>query len=291
MNWIRIVICPMLLVLLTGCFQSDTAIYLRPDGSGYVEITNLMSAEMVDMMSFMTELAPEEGDVSTAADDTGAADPPGPPDLFSEAEARAAVASMGDGVRFKSVEPMEKTGFVGSKAVYEFTDITKLRLDAKPDALPADPTAGEPMEELVAFSFHPSGEKSLLAVRMPDSASDENDDSSFEDDGSSDLAEGDGVPSDTELEMLRNMFDGLKFGMRVIPIGKLIETNSIHVAGDEVTLFEIDFGALLANPEALQQVAAQDEPESFAEIAELLQSIPGIKINPVEEITIEFAEK
>jgi len=53
---------------------------------------------------------------------------------------------------------------------------------------------------------------------------------------------------------------------------------------------ELDFGELFENPEKLKELGELQEPESFSQVTELLKDLPGIKINPMEELKIEFKE-
>ena len=63
MNCLRVWVgCATILCLafcLSGCFQSETMIYVNPDGSGRVVMTNLLSEDMLSMMAFMEESVEE----------------------------------------------------------------------------------------------------------------------------------------------------------------------------------------------------------------------------------------
>jgi hypothetical protein len=82
------------------------------------------------------------------------------------------------------------------------------------------------------------------------------------------------------------MLAGMHVALRVEPAGRVVHSNSPFVDGQTVTLFDVDVDALLNNEQALQQLGTARTP---AETAEVLKAVPGIKIAPERDITIEFA--
>ncbi len=69
-------------------------------------------------------------------------------------------------------------------------------------------------------------------------------------------------------------------------MGRLVRSNSPYVDGQTVTLFDVDVDALLKDEEAFTRLQNARTP---AEAAEALKNVPGVKIAPERDITIEFA--
>jgi hypothetical protein len=62
------------------------------------------------------------------------AQPAQTPGAVNEADMKRAAERMGEGVAFVSATPLKaEDGFEGSKAIFAFTDITKLRVDQDPN--------------------------------------------------------------------------------------------------------------------------------------------------------------
>ena len=84
--------------------------------------------------------------------------------------------------------------------------------------------------------------------------------------------------------MMRQMLAGLRVALRVEPAGRLVRTNSPYVEGRTVTLFDIDFDALLTDDAAFARL---QNAKTASERAEALKSVPGIKMNLERDITID----
>src|SRR2546428_1179892 len=116
-----------LLVLLfgmTGCISSTTVVKVKPDGRDTIIQTTTMNSQMVAQMKQMVaEMAKSMG--STQSSESG--------DFFSEKEAIANTAKMGEGVKYVSSEKIKTSEAEGIRATYAFADVTKLRIDEKPN--------------------------------------------------------------------------------------------------------------------------------------------------------------
>jgi hypothetical protein len=279
-----------------GCLQSDTLVRVHANGSGEIEVISLISEDAADQARAMAAaFAPEDeagpdGEVVSE------------PDLFPIDDLESRAADLGEGVRFVRSERLEREGFVGVRAFYEFDDVRRLRVSMEPGetgGAPAGMEDAEDMEdggerdEYVTFDLSPaSGGHSLLSIHLPAGEfqeSEATEPADAEEDGSGDDAMDDGdLPSDEELEFISGLFGGFRFTLAVETDGKIVRTNSPYQEGNRVTLFDIDFGRLLQDLPRFKQLAARGEPSSMLEAAEWLQEFEGIKVHLEEELEVEF---
>src|SRR5688572_31397941 len=101
----RRLVIPLVVVaaaLSTACFQSETIIRVKADGTGTIEQTNLANKDMLGMAAGMAKQAVQNA--GGAADTAANVDNLG--DLFDEAKIREQASSFGLGVRFVSSAPL-----------------------------------------------------------------------------------------------------------------------------------------------------------------------------------------
>ncbi len=255
-------------VLCTGCIRSATTINVKADGSGTVEQTMLVNLGMMKGMLGGMGGAPQ-----------GASGAPSDDDL------RRSAARMGEGVTFVSATPQKSDdGFEGTKAIYAFTDITKLRVDQDPN-LSGSSTGGisTPPKDSnpVTFAFVKGSDGvSTLTVSLKDKPK---------------PAEAPAAPSggpDMDnpqmLDMMKSMFKGFKVSIDVNVAGKILKTNADHVNGSRVTMLEMDMEKLLQDEAKLRNVQKVLGPgASISELKPYLKDVQGLKVNdPV--VTIAF---
>jgi hypothetical protein len=254
--------------LCTGCIRSATLIKVKADGSGSVEQTMLMNLGMVKGMF---------GGLGTQ--------PAQAPGAVNEADMQRAAQRMGEGVTFVSATPIKADdGFEGSKAVFAFTDISKLRVDQDPN-LSGSTTGGistpPKNSNPVTFAFSKGADgAATLTVTLNDPPKT----------GGTPNATPGGPDMDNPqmLDMMKSMFKGFRIGIDVEVAGKILKTNADHVAGSRVTLLEMDMAALLEDEAKLKQVQKALGPNaSVAELKPYLKDVKGLKVNdPV--VTIAF---
>jgi hypothetical protein len=258
---------------LAGCIQSTTIVRVNADGSGTFENQTVMTA------AALTQLRQLTGALGGA----GAK----PLDPFSEEQARALAPQMGDGVTLLSSMPVKIATAEGRMSVYGFRDITKLRVRQAP-AAPGDAGIraggfgiGGDQGGMVTIDLArtPSGNV-LLTLHTPGNPLS----ALFSQMGSLNRR-GAQVPAD-QMEMMRQMLEGLHIALRVEPAGRLIRANSPYVDGQTVTLFDVEVDALLKDEEAFTRLQNARTP---AETAEALKRVPGIKLTLERDTTIEFA--
>ena len=71
--------------------------------------------------------------------------------------------------------------------------------------------------------------------------------------------------------------------------GEILDTNATHRQGSRVTLMEFDFGEILSNAEALQAMAV-NKPGSVADMKEIMQLIPGLRMEIEPEVAVSIVE-
>jgi hypothetical protein len=259
---------------LSACLQSTTVVKVNADGSGTLENQTLMSAAA---LAQVRQLSGAFGGAEAKA-----------PELFSEQQARAMAAQMGEGVSLVSTMPVTAAGSEGRASVYAFRDITKLRVSQTPPT-PGDASiragglgvggAGRESPVTIDLSRTPAGTMLLTLHTASDPLT-----SLLGQSGA--LNRRGGQSPIDQLAMMRQMLAGMHVALRVEPAGRVVHSNSPFVDGQTVTLFDVDVDALLNNEQALQQLGTARTP---AETAEVLKAVPGIKIAPERDITIEFA--
>jgi hypothetical protein len=265
----------------SGCVTSDTLIKLNPDGSGVLVQRTLMSTEMIAQLTAMMQGISQQ----MVGNETGQKDMK-MPELFSEKDAHAKAAKMGEGVSFVSSHKIAAEGLEGREATYAFRDITRLKLNEKPEApsmpgLPAKSSGSSGTETTFRFSKLTNGHSQLVAVFSQGQPKKTSDELVVE---PSKPAK---APTAEQLEQAKKFFAGFRIGMAVEVQGKLIKTNSLYQEGNKVTLLEMDFSELLSNDALLQQAAAI-KGQNLGEAKELLKGIKGFKINLAPEVSIEF---
>jgi hypothetical protein len=269
---VRLVAVIYLAALASGCINALTTIKLRPDGSGTIEQTLSMNAAAASQVAEMAK------GFGAAAPD---ANKDGPPELFTEKDMKEAATKYGEGVVFVSSRPIKTADRVGRVAIYQFDDVTKLRIDQKPQTgdMPGASSSKEKEDVLFRFAKTPSGTSQLTVVFPNDKLNDAHKQATTGEDGKKKAIE----PG--QLEMMKKLFDGLKVAIDVDVLGTIVKTNSPYVQGSRVTLLEMDFSQLLANDELLARIG---EPGSVEEAKNLLKDVKGFKVNLDREVTIEF---
>jgi hypothetical protein len=248
-------------MLSGGCFQVATVVKLKGDGSGTIEQRILFTQAA---MAQMRQLA--------AASGGGDANP------LSEQQARDAAPSLGQGVTFVSSVPIDSAEGVGREIVYAFSDVTTLKLDQSPSP-PGGPAAGPDGAERRVVSFdltRLANGNSRLTIRMPQLPALP---------GGTAASPLPSPASPEQFAVVRQMLAGARVEMSIEPAGKLVHTSSPYVAGQRVTLLEMDVDALLAATSVTDRLQHAHTPE---EMKAILKSVPGLKVNLDPELTIEF---
>ena len=92
---------------------------------------------------------------------------------------------------------------------------------------------------------------------------------------------------DMAMGMMKQMMKDMKVKMSVEVAGTITETNAEYKDGSRVTLMEMDFNKLLADPEKFKKMA-KENPKSLQESKALMKGIDGIKVETAPEVRIKF---
>ena len=264
-------------MFFSGCVGIETVLKINRDGSGEIIETIAMSKEMLAqmeaMMSFASGMTGEEG-----------AEMETPHGLFNKETFEEAASKFGGGVRFVSMEEKEDGNMKHCKVVYAFDDINNVVLDQNQGNRISSTMeqGGKEEKEPIVFSFSRGAGSSTLSIRMPERKVDG--------DEPPEMVEPQEMPQEMEeaqIEMMKQMFKGLHFVMKVDCNGKIVETNATHVDGNTVTLLDIDFGMLMDNVDKLKELESK-KPEGVEGLKEICKGIEGMKFEMEKEVTVQF---
>jgi hypothetical protein len=267
----RLPLLALVCALASGCITAVTTIHVKPDGSGTIEQSMAMKAEMAEQLAAMAAGFSDTQDKDKSADKAQV------PEIFSEKEMKDAASKYGEGVTFVSSKPIKTSELVGRVATYAFTDISKVRINQKPPS--PNEAGGSPKSvEDVSFKFaRKPGGTSLVTVVFP-----EPDFSKKKELGDKEARP---KPDPAQLEMAKKLFDGLRIDIGLDVAGTIVKTNSPYVQGSRVTLLEMDFSQLLTNDKLMSQLT---EPNSIEEAKQMLAGVKGFKVNLEREVNVEF---
>lgn len=263
----------------SACLQEEKVIKLNADGSGTVVETMVMSKEVAQQLSgFASGLGGLGG--------LGQGKPKGeatasPFQILDEEKLRKAADNMGDGVTFVSATPLSTVAGDGFVATYAFTDINKLKVDQNPTE--SIPGANNPLmkmnktkKESVKFEFT-KGSPASLTVKMPQPKESDLQKERPKNPGGSEMA----------AMMMQQMFKNLKVSLAVEVTGKITESNAEYREGSRVTLMDIDFNKVLADPVKFKALT-EAQPKTLEEAKSLVKGIDGIKAETQPTVTVKF---
>jgi hypothetical protein len=260
--------------LSAGCFQSETIIHVKADGTGTIEQTNLANKEMLGMAAGMTRQAVQQS----------GADPGGTPnldnigDLFDEAKIREQASSFGLGVRYLSSEPVSKNGLSGAHATFAFDDVRLLNLSNRQGTGAATPT---PQLRFDLEKAEAGG--STLHIRLPDGRSTAPDAAA----DAPPIAQRPDLPPEA-LAMVRSMFKGAKIEVAVDVEGAIVTTDAPKRDGSRVTIFGLDLEQLLSDPSKFTALQGLRPGVDFSTARKALEGVPGVILPATSTVTIEF---
>jgi hypothetical protein len=266
MSVIRLLLVVPLTCALTGCLQSATLLKVKPDASGTIEQTML-----VNMQTFKTMMAGMGGQAKDTA-----------PSVLNEADFKRTAERMG--VSPVSLTPMKEGPFEGAKAVFSFTDISKVRVDQDPNlsgatrgAVGGSSSGNSP----IRFGHTRQGGASTLTITFDEKQADA---------AAAKVPTGGpgGEIDPAMLQMVKTMFEGFKIGIDLQVEGKIVKTNADYVNGSRITLLEIDVAGLFEDEAKLKALQGKVGPgASIAALRPYLNDLKGVKINN-PSITVEY---
>jgi hypothetical protein len=280
---LRLLVLAATALQLAGCVEITQLIRLRGDGSGEIVQTILVSPAFIAEMKASDAEMQRSGDADRRAGLEQAAE-----------RARTDPGAFGAGVSFVSAEPIGTDEAPGIRLTLAFTDITHVdlsQLQGLGSPPPAPTASGGEHDLRFRLDRRPGGRSVLTALFVEDPA--EREAGAATPVPKAGPKAGAGVKGAEELgKGMREMFEALLTGMRIafaVEVPELLATSSPWVEGDTVTLLELDMDALLADETKLTAFGASDNT-SLAALRELFAGVPGVKLPPGSEVTIEFRD-
>ncbi len=272
MRRLAIVLVAALAALSAGCFQSETVIRVKADGTGTIEQTNLANKELLGMAAGAARQAVEQS--GTDASKAPSLDNIG--DLFDVAKIREQASSFGLGVRYVSSAPLSENGLTGVKATFAFDDVRLLNLNNREGA--ATPTPQ------LRFELDPADAGGrTLRVRLPQGRPAPPDAPPE----APPIAQRPELPPEA-LAMVRNMFKGAKITVAVEVDGAIVTTDAPKRDGSRVTIFGLDLEQLLSDPTRFSALQNMKPGADFVTARKALAGVPGVIMPETPTVTIEF---
>jgi hypothetical protein len=256
-------------LVLAGCIDESTKITVKTDGSGTIEKTIVLSKHLVELMQSM---GGAKGDTATIEQS-----------MLNENGLKAMASQMGTGVSFVSDQKVTTTKGNGYKALYSFTDISKVKISQNPMAditLPSGPSSGAAASataQMVTFTFVKGSPAALTIVApKPEKPS-----------AKPAAPPASGADADKMMATVKPLYADMHIGLIVEVQGKITDTNALYANGSTVTLVEMDFAKIVADEATFKKLMAA-QGQSTAELANTVKAVPGIKLDTQESVTVRF---
>jgi hypothetical protein len=266
------IFCALLAVCLTGCMQIEQTIKVNVDGSGTIEQKVLMNKEIIAQLKAMSAGFGQLGADAKPAKTKEF-------NLLDEEKLKTEASKMGEGVTLVSAKPLTTETGEGYIATYSFADVNKVKIDQNPgSAAPKGPGPAQPEKkpEFVTFKFT-KGNPAQLVINTPAGKFTQ----------PKKKTDAEKAQAEAGAAMAAQMFKNMRIAISVEVAGKIVETNATYHDGSHVTLIEMDFNKLLADPAKFKEFA-QMEPDSIEAAKKLMKDIPGIKAETNDQVTIRF---
>jgi hypothetical protein len=280
MRYLRAFFVAMLCALLWGCIENDTVIHVKPDGSGLVEETFMMSNTLVESLRVFSQGLGGDDKDEKMGGAPAAKDPV--QEMMKDAESR--VSHYGPDAKFVSVTPSKTEEMTGYKAAYAFNDINKLRINQNPENKVGKPEEGKDgsakKEEIIRFSFV-KGPVSSLTVTMPADKPVGTPETGKE-------AEGKAKKPDPEAEKaVSELFKGMRIMIALKIDGTIVRTNASYRDKTLLTLFDIQFSKIIENKAVFEKLTAS-QPKTIEAMKALVKQIDGLKVETNSPVVVEF---
>ena len=278
MRSLRLVIVVFCAFFMWGCIENDTVVHVRPNGSGFVEETVMLSKAMLQSVQAFSDGLQEGGKEGKG----GSAEKQDPAEeMMKDAGKRS--SQYGPNVRFVSATPAKTEDMSGYKAIYAFDDINTLKINQNPGSKvskPGEKKDNSPKkEEMVLFKLV-KGPVSTLTITMPEAGKTQEKKEKKEEESK--------AAEDPEAEKAMGaFFKGMRISVAVKVEGTVVKTNATHREGGLITMLDMDFGKILENKEAFKKLTS-GRPETVEEIKAFAKNIKGLKIETNNPVVVEF---
>jgi hypothetical protein len=279
MSYFRFLCLVLGSVFLFGCFQTETVIRLKPDGSGVIEETFMLSNDLLESFQELFKGFTDD-DKETK---TEAAKEKQDPIQGMIKEARSKENQYGPDVKFVSAIPLKTETISGYKAIYAFKDINTLKVNQNPGKKAEKSGGGEELpakEENILFQFK-KGPVSTLTVNMPENKGKEK--TPVEKKEAQDKSQTDPKAAEQMKQFFKDM--GIRIALEIE--GKIIKTNATYQKKSQITIVDLQFGKIIENKDQFEKIMAA-QPKSVEEAKGLLKGIEGLKVEMTNPLVVEF---
>jgi hypothetical protein len=250
-------------LLLSACFEMSSVVTVNKGGTGTIEETALVGAQLKAMMG---SLGDQGG---------GAQGGPNLKDLVPDrAKAEERAKKLGEGVTVKSHEPVKMPdGREGVKVVYAVADINKLKyqpFDAKgPEGAENKPITFALNGNTLNVSMPPDKPKDKPAADKPKMPAEQ---------------------MQAQMAMMKPMFAGMRMAVQIKGGSGIASSDASNLSGDTVTIMDIQFDKIMEKPEVFGKFmqTADDKDMTPAKAAETFKGVDGIKVEGKEKISIKL---
>ena len=254
------------LLVLTGCIDTNTKITVKPDGSGTIERTVVLSKHLAEFMASMGNKD------DPAKIESG---------MLNEKGLKDEAARMGSGVTFVSAQKMSTEKGNGYQVLYTFKDIGKLKLSQNPASGLTMPSSGgstttNAATESFTFTFAP-GTPATLTIIEPKPAQATR----------PTTPAASGADADKMMKQMKPLWSDLHIVLAIEVQGTITSTNAVYANGSTVTLVDMDFAKILADDATYKKLSAS-QTQSMSEVQKMVKAIPGVKIDNQDSIKIAF---
>ena len=236
-------------VFLSGCFQAEQVINVKPDGSGTIVMTLKMGKDAIAQMKALG------GDAN--------ADPL--EQMRKKDEAEQMAGKLGEGVKLEGVEPYKEGEFVGKRATFSFPDINKVRADMN-----MGPGGGDDKEGKDPITFKYDKASGTLTINSPNKQPENKPDDPQE---------------DAQMAAAASMLKDMRIAIAVNIVGTIVKTDAENKDGTRITMVDLPVGEALKD---IKRFKAIDRAPNWEAASKLIKEIPGAKVESKSKVTVQI---
>ncbi len=260
----------IIIFFFSGCLEVQTTVNVNKDGSGTVNEKVLFSKDMVALLSSFNQ--------SDSTDSSGNSKFT----LMNVEDLKSHAPEMGEGVKFISSKEIKEDGKEGYTVVYSFTDLSKLKINENPDnkmGISGNDLDKKEKKDYMTFNFKPGSPAEVLVNISKKDMNKESQDKKNQKDTSN--------VNNLFAKQFLSMMEDFRIAIRLHINGEIESTNASYVNGSNVTLFDVSFKELVKDKDKFDEFSRM-EGQDVNELKKFLKSVPGIKMELNNPVTVKF---
>ena len=242
------------LTFMSGCIRIDSMIYLNEDGSGSVEVTEMITGQGIDLLANLGK----SGQIPNI-DIT---------DYFTvinETELAERANEVSEGIEFYSVAPIKlEDGSVGKKTTYKFKDINKVKLFS------------QRAKKRATIAFNYNNNRLNITTNLTERE---------EVEVMHRVKSLNNIP-----DGFKPAFSGMKFSIKLKTARPIASTNALFVSPNHkgITIIQVDVGKLISTPEAIEALSSynRNTKERYQEVLEPFNN--WLQVEYQKDLTVNF---